>query len=94
MDVLFILVPLSVVLVIAILGVFAWALRSGQLDDLEREGLRILKDDTEAASADRELPVADPVRVDGDQVPHQGAGEQSVANSVQGSFRAGADRWQ
>lgn len=73
MDILFILVPLSVVLVIAILGVFAWALRNGQLDDLEREGLRILKDD-------RELPVADPVRVDGDQVPSQGAGEQSSAN--------------
>lgn len=73
MDILFILVPLSVVLVIAILGVFAWALRNGQLDDLEREGLRILEEA-------RELPVADPSRVDSDQVKSQGAGEQSAAN--------------
>ncbi len=73
MDELFILVPLSVVLVIAILGVFAWALRNGQLDDLEREGLRILQHD-------RELPVADPARVDGDQVASQGRGEQSPTN--------------
>jgi cbb3-type cytochrome oxidase maturation protein len=70
MDVLFILVPLSVVLVIAILGVFAWALRNGQLDDLEREGLRILQHDREPA-------VADPVSVDADQVASQGQREQS-----------------
>lgn len=74
MDVLYILVPLSVVLVMVILGVFAWALRNGQLDDLEREGLRILKDD-------REVP-ADAVRVDGDQVAPQGAGEQSPTNPI------------
>ena len=42
MDILFLLVPLSVVLVFVILMVFAWALRNGQLDDVEREGLRIL----------------------------------------------------
>jgi cbb3-type cytochrome oxidase maturation protein len=69
MDVLFILVPLSVVLVIAILGVFAWALRNGQLDDLEREGLRILRDDQEVP---REL-----AGVDGDQVCVRAKGKQS-----------------
>lgn len=70
MDVLFILVPLSVVLVIAILGVFAWALRSGQLDDLEREGLRILQPDREGAAKD-------PAGVDADQVASEGHREQS-----------------
>lgn len=44
MDILFLLVPLSVVLVFLILAVFAWAMRSGQFDDLEREGVRILDD--------------------------------------------------
>jgi cbb3-type cytochrome oxidase maturation protein len=43
-DVLFLLVPLSVLLVLAILGVFAWALYSGQFEDLEREGQRLLED--------------------------------------------------
>jgi cbb3-type cytochrome oxidase maturation protein len=42
MDILFILIPLSVVLVFAVIGIFAWALNSGQFDDLEREGERIL----------------------------------------------------
>ncbi|MBS0436776.1 MAG: cbb3-type cytochrome oxidase assembly protein CcoS [Proteobacteria bacterium] len=47
MDILFILIPLSVVLVFAVIGIFAWALNSGQFDDLEREGERILgADDT------------------------------------------------
>ena len=36
------LIPLSVLLVFAVIGVFAWALNAGQFDDLEREGERIL----------------------------------------------------
>jgi len=48
MDVLFLLIPLSALLVLAILGVFAWALNSGQFDDLQREGERILDDDMPA----------------------------------------------
>ena len=42
MDILFLLVPFSAVLVLAILGVFAWALHGGQFEDVEREGERIL----------------------------------------------------
>ena len=45
MDILFLLVPLSVVLVFVILVVFAWALHGGQFDNVEREGERILWDD-------------------------------------------------
>jgi cbb3-type cytochrome oxidase maturation protein len=52
-DILFLLVPLSVVLVFVILGVFAWALRSGQLDDIDREGERILRDDPVEVDADQ-----------------------------------------
>jgi cbb3-type cytochrome oxidase maturation protein len=43
-DILFLLVPLSVVLVFALMGVFAWALQASQFDDLPREGARILAD--------------------------------------------------
>lgn len=42
MDILYLLIPLSAVLVLVILGVFAWATYSGQFDDVEQEGRRIL----------------------------------------------------
>ena len=42
MDILYLLIPLSTLGVLAILGVFAWALHGGQFDDLEHEGERIL----------------------------------------------------
>lgn len=45
MEIVYLLVPLSVGLALIILGVFAWASRSGQFDDLEREGMRILEND-------------------------------------------------
>ena len=43
MDILYLLIPFSALLVLAILAIFAWALRGGQFDDLEREGGRILE---------------------------------------------------
>jgi cbb3-type cytochrome oxidase maturation protein len=43
MEIVYLLVPMSVGLALIILGIFAWALRAGQFDDLEREGLRILE---------------------------------------------------
>ena len=42
MDILFLLVPISVLLVFALLALFAWALQGGQFDDLRDEGERIL----------------------------------------------------
>jgi cbb3-type cytochrome oxidase maturation protein len=45
MDILFLLVPFSVLLVLALIGLFAWALKSNQFDDLQREGERILEPD-------------------------------------------------
>jgi cbb3-type cytochrome oxidase maturation protein len=49
MEVLFLLIPMSAVLVFVILGVFANAIAGGQFDNLEVEGERIL---TESAPAD------------------------------------------
>ncbi|MDP1690539.1 MAG: cbb3-type cytochrome oxidase assembly protein CcoS [Burkholderiaceae bacterium] len=43
MEALYLLIPFSALLVLAILAIFAWALRGGQFDDLEREGGRILE---------------------------------------------------
>ena len=42
MDILYLLIPLSAVLVLVIIGVFAWALHNGQFDDLEQQGAQIL----------------------------------------------------
>jgi cbb3-type cytochrome oxidase maturation protein len=42
MDILFLLVPLSVLLALAVMGVLAWAVWSGQFEELESEGERIL----------------------------------------------------
>lgn len=50
MDILFLLIPLSVVLVFLIGAVFWWSLRSGQFDDLEGPGHRILQDNDDPKS--------------------------------------------
>ena len=47
MESLDLLLPMSVLLVLALIGLFAWALHAGQFDDLEREGLRVLEEDDE-----------------------------------------------
>jgi cbb3-type cytochrome oxidase maturation protein len=44
-DILFLLVPLSVLLVFALMAAFFWALQTRQFDDLDREGERILEDE-------------------------------------------------
>ena len=44
MESLYLLLPMSVLLVLALIGLFAWALHAGQFDDLEREGLRVLEE--------------------------------------------------
>lgn len=45
MEVLYLLVPLSVVLVLAIGALFWWALQGGQFDDLEGPAHRVVMDD-------------------------------------------------
>ena len=45
MDVVYLLVPLSLVVVLAIGVVFWWALHGGQFDDLEAPAHRILTED-------------------------------------------------
>ena len=44
MDSLYLLIPLSVLLVLAIGGVLAWAVLSGQFEELEGEGRRIIEE--------------------------------------------------
>ena len=44
-DLLYVLVPLSVVLVLLVLIGLGWAIHSGQFEAVEQEGERILRDD-------------------------------------------------
>jgi cbb3-type cytochrome oxidase maturation protein len=45
MDILFLLIPFSVVLALCILGGLWWAIEHGQFDDIERQGESILGDE-------------------------------------------------
>ena len=51
MDILFLLIPLSVVLVFVIGAVFWFALKGGQFDDLESPGLDVVLDDDKATDS-------------------------------------------
>ena len=51
MESLYLLIPLSLLLVLGIGGLLVWSVLGGQFDDLEAEGNRILSDDTAAAQA-------------------------------------------
>lgn len=42
MDVIWVLIPLSVVLILVAVRAFVWAVRTRQFDDLDREAARIL----------------------------------------------------
>ena len=54
---LYILIPLSVLLVFVIGLIFWWSVRSGQFDDLEGPGFRVLMDeDLPSAQADKIAP--------------------------------------
>ncbi len=58
MDILYLLVPLSLVFVFIIGAVFWWSLKGGQFDDLEGPAYRILMDDDRppAEEEERKLP--------------------------------------
>ena len=53
MDILYLLIPLSAVLILAIVAIFGWAVYSGQFDDVEREGQRLLQEQNDPDGLDR-----------------------------------------
>jgi cbb3-type cytochrome oxidase maturation protein len=65
MEILYLLIPLSAVVVLLIIAVFGWAVQGGQFEDLEGEGERILQHDA--------------TPVDGDQGAARRPPEQSVS---------------
>ncbi|MGD2055475.1 MAG: cbb3-type cytochrome oxidase assembly protein CcoS [Gammaproteobacteria bacterium] len=45
MEIIYLLIPVSLIVVALIIGAFVWAIRSGQFDDLEGPAHQILMDD-------------------------------------------------
>ena len=44
MDILYLLIPISIIFVVIIAGVFIWSVKSGQYEDMEGPAHRILMD--------------------------------------------------
>ncbi len=64
MSIIFVLIPIAVLFVIIGLGVFFWAVRSRQFDDLDKEAYSILFDNQPA-------PVKPPAQEHVDTMPAQ-----------------------
>ena len=45
MDILYLLIPISLIIVAIAIGLFMWAIRSGQYEDMEGPAHRILMDE-------------------------------------------------
>ncbi|RDV24132.1 cbb3-type cytochrome oxidase assembly protein CcoS [Alteromonas aestuariivivens] len=45
MSIIYVLIPLAVLIVAIAIGVFFWAVKSNQFEDLDRQGYSILFDD-------------------------------------------------
>lgn len=59
MEIMYLLIPISVVLVFLIGIAFWWSLRSGQFDDLEGPGYRVLMDKDKPEQTEARAPGAD-----------------------------------
>lgn len=53
MNILFVLIPLSLLLLLTAVAAFFWALRGGQFDDLDSPSWRVLEDGTRTEEPDR-----------------------------------------
>jgi len=72
LESLYLLIPFSAALVLGVIGVFGWAVHSGQFDGLEDEGARFLHDDLPG-----DLPVT-AAALDADQGLGDAAAEESA----------------
>lgn len=55
MNVIYYLIPLAIVILAVAVGIFFWAVKHDQFDDLERQGTSILFDD-DASHQDKSKP--------------------------------------
>ena len=60
MESLYLLIPVAIIVVVVSVSVFFWAVKSGQYDDLDTEGHRILFDDDPPPQHSTDQPSSDP----------------------------------
>lgn len=58
MNIIFVSIPISLLLLGIGIGVFFWAVRSGQFDDLDSPAYSVLMDDEDKAKSRREVDTA------------------------------------
>lgn len=56
MNILFVLIPIALIFVLIAGIIFFWAVRSDQFEDLERQSMSILLDDTPVESKKEQSP--------------------------------------
>lgn len=56
MDIIYVLIPLSILLITAAVAVLFWAIRSGQFDDMDSPAHKILFDDDEPMLQEKKAP--------------------------------------
>ncbi|MGF1702543.1 cbb3-type cytochrome oxidase assembly protein CcoS [Photobacterium makurazakiensis] len=54
MDSLYLLIPIAIIFVCIAVGIFLWAVRTEQFEDLERQGYDILFDENEPQKTGKE----------------------------------------
>ena len=59
MSVIFVVFPIALLIAAGAVVAFIWAVREGQMDDLETPAMRMLHDDEEAAPRDGRAPERD-----------------------------------
>ena len=87
MESIYLLVPISVVLVFLIALIFWWSVKSGQFDDLEGPGFRVLMDDDRPpAKSEMDSEGQKKIKVDLGQQPHRENHENATLIGAFGSI--------
>lgn len=56
MNIIYLLLPVALIIVIAIIVIFFWAVKSDQFEDLEGPAHRIIMDDDDTPAIDKKRP--------------------------------------
>jgi cbb3-type cytochrome oxidase maturation protein len=56
MSIIFVLIPIALIFVCVGIGIFFWAVKSEQFEDLDRQGINILFDDKNKSKQDDDRP--------------------------------------
>lgn len=61
MSIIYVLIPIAMLFVLIAIGIFFWAVKSEQFDDLDRQSVSILFDDEQPSVASKESDDSKPV---------------------------------